>query len=86
MFIEFVTRLIARAKRQLFLIVDCGPAHIAKKTRAFVKSLNGKLQLFYLPHAPVRNPDELVAKHLKADTAGRIAIAGKPGFKRKARS
>jgi len=38
-FIEFVTRLIAGAKREIFLIVDCGPAHIAKKTRAFVESL-----------------------------------------------
>jgi hypothetical protein len=45
-FIEFVTRLIAGAKRENFLIVDCGPAHIAKKTRAFVESLKGKLQLF----------------------------------------
>jgi hypothetical protein len=45
-FIEFVTRLIAGVKREIFLIVDCGPAHIAKKTRAFVESLKGKLQLF----------------------------------------
>jgi hypothetical protein len=36
----------AGAKRENFLIVDCGPAHIAKKTRAFVESLKGKLQLF----------------------------------------
>jgi DDE superfamily endonuclease len=51
--IEFVTRLIANAKREIFLIVDCGPAHIAKKTSAFVESLKGKLQLFYLPpYAP----------------------------------
>ncbi|MGB6699683.1 MAG: transposase [Methylocella sp.] len=52
-FIEFMTRLIAGAKREIFLIVDCGPAHIAKKTRAFVESLKGKLRLFYLPpYAP----------------------------------
>jgi hypothetical protein len=37
------------AKRPVFLIVDRGPAHIAKKTRAFVESLNGSLRLFYLP-------------------------------------
>jgi Winged helix-turn helix/DDE superfamily endonuclease len=48
-FIEFVTRLIAGANLEIFLIVDCGPAQIAKKTRAFVESLKGKLQLFYLP-------------------------------------
>ena len=34
-FIEFLKRLMAGAKRAIFLIVDRGPAHIAKKTRAF---------------------------------------------------
>ena len=32
-FIEFLKRLMAGAKRAIFLIVDRGPAHIAKKTR-----------------------------------------------------
>ena len=60
-FIEFLKRLIAGAKRKVFLIVDRGPAHIAKKTKAFVESQNGKLRLFYLPpYSPDRNPDELV--------------------------
>ena len=36
-FIEFLKRLMAGAKRAIFLIVDRGPAHIAKKTRAFVE-------------------------------------------------
>src|ERR1700704_2123429 len=40
-FIEFLKRLITGAKRAIFLIVDRGPAHIAKKTKAFVESLNG---------------------------------------------
>src|SRR5271166_4093858 len=35
-FIEFLKRMIVGAKRAIFLIVDRGPAHIAKKTRAFV--------------------------------------------------
>ena len=30
-FIEFLKRLMAGAKRAIFLIVDRGPAHIAKK-------------------------------------------------------
>lgn len=86
-FIEFLKRLITGAKRPLFLIVDRGPAHIAKKTKAFVESLNGKLRLFYLPpYSPDRNPDELVWKHLKADTVGRMAITGKADFKTKVRS
>ena len=86
-FIEFLKRLITGAKRAVFLIVDRGPAHIAKKTKAFVESLNGKLRLFYLPpYSPDRNPDELVWKHLKADTVGRMAITDKADFKTKVRS
>ena len=86
-FIEFLKRLIAGASRVIFLIVDRGPAHIARKTRAFVESLNGSLRLFYLPpYSPDRNPDELVWKHLKADTVGRMAITSKDDFKAKVRS
>lgn len=86
-FIEFLKRLIAGAKRPIFLIVDRGPAHIARKTKAFVESLNGSLRLFYLPpYSPDRNPDELVWKHLKADTVGRMAVTSKDDFKAKVRS
>ena len=86
-FIEFLKRMIAGAKRPIFLIVDRGPAHIAKKTRDFVERLNGKLRLFYLPpYSPDRNPDELVWKHLKADTVGRMVITDKADFKAKVRA
>ncbi len=83
-FIEFLKRLLVGATRTIFLIVDRGPAHRAKKTRAFVETLGGKLKLFYLPpYSPDRNPDELVWKHLKADTVGRMVTIGKPDFKSK---
>jgi hypothetical protein len=86
-FIEFLKRMITGAKRPIFLIVDRGPAHIAKKTRTFVESLKGRLRLFYLPpYSPDRNPDELVWKHLKADTIGRMAITDKADFKVKVRA
>jgi transposase len=86
-FIEFLKRLMAGAKREIFLIVDRGPAHIARKTRAFVETLNGKLRLFYLPpYSPDRNPDELVWKHLKTDTVGRMVVISRDDFKRKVRS
>jgi transposase len=86
-FIEFLKRLIAGAKQTIFLIVDRGPAHRAKKTQTFVETLDGKLRLFFLPpYSPDRNPDELVWKHLKADTVGRMAVTGKTDFKRKVRS
>jgi transposase len=86
-FIEFLKRLITGAKHATFLIVDRGPAHVAKKTRAFVESLNGRLRLFYLPpYSPDRNPDELVWKHLKTDTVGRMAVTDKTDFKKKVRA
>ena len=76
-FIEFLKRLLVGATRPIFLIVDRGPAHRAKKTQAFVESLGGRLRLFFLPpYSPDRNPDELVWKHLKADTVGRMAGHG----------
>lgn len=83
-FIEFLKRLIAGARKSIFLIVDRGPAHIAKKTKSFVETLKGKLRLFYLPpYSPDRNPDELVWKHLKADTVGRMVATDKADFKSK---
>ena len=83
-FIEFLKRLIVGAESPIFLIVDRGPAHRSKKTKDFVDSLAGKLQLFFLPpYSPDCNPDELVWKHLKADTVGRMAVTGKKDFKQK---
>lgn len=86
-FIEFIRRLLIGCKNKIFLIVDRGPAHIAKKTKEFVASLEGRLRLFYLPpYSPDRNPDELVWKHLKADTVGRTSITSFDDFKDKVRS
>ena len=83
-FIEFLKRLLVGETRTIFLIVDRGPAHRAKKTKAFVETLGGRLKLFFLPpYSPDRNPDELVWKHLKADTVGRMVVTGKVDFKSK---
>ncbi|MGH6811351.1 MAG: transposase [Methylocella sp.] len=73
--------------RTIFLIVDRGPVHRAKKAAAFVETLGGKLRLYFLPpNSPDRNPYESVWKHLKPDTVGRMAITGKDDFNRKVRS
>ena len=83
-FIEFLKRLLVGARKPIFLIVDRGPAHRSKKTKAFVQTLGDRLKLFFLPpYSPDRNPDELVWKHLKADTAGRMAVTSKADFKNK---
>jgi transposase len=86
-FIEFLKRLMVGSKNKIFLIVDRGPAHVAKKTKAFVASVGDRLRLFYLPpYSPDKNPDELVWKHLKADTVGRASIVTLDDFKQKVRS
>ena len=82
-FIEFLKRLMVGATHSIFLIVDRGPAHRAKKTKAFVETLGGELRLFFLPpYSPDRNPDELVWKHLKADTVGRCRNSELRGLQR----
>jgi transposase len=86
-FIEFLKRLMVGSKNKIFLIVDNGPAHVSKKTKAFVVGLGGRLRLFYLPpYSPERNPDELVWKHLKADTVGRSMITSFNDFRNKVKS
>ena len=86
-FIAFLRRLMIGSQNRIFLIVDRGPAHIAKKTKAFIASLGGQLRLFYLPpYSPDTNPDELVWKHLKADTVGRTSITSFDDFNQKVRS
>jgi hypothetical protein len=46
-----------------------------------VETLGGKLKPFFLPqYSPDRNPDELVWKHLKADTLGRMVTTSKADF------
>lgn len=82
-FIEFLKRLLVGATRKVFLIVDRGPAHRAKKTKEFVASLDGALTLFYLPpYSPDLNPDELVWSHVKGRNVGRTATIDKQSFKR----
>jgi transposase len=86
-FIALLKRLVADAKRTIFTLCRSRPGHRAKKTQALVETPGGKLQLYFLPpYAPDRNRDELVWKHLKADTAGPMAGAGKDDCQRKVRS
>ena len=63
------------------------PADLAEKTRACVECQHGRLRLFFLPpYSLDRNPDELVWKHLKADTVGRMTITDKADFESQGRA
>ena len=48
-FIEFLKRLVRGSPRKIFLICDGHPVHRARKVATFVASLEGALQLFFLP-------------------------------------
>lgn len=65
-FIKLLTNFLCRRRGKVFLILDRHPAHIAKTVADFVQSLDGKLELHFLPgYAPELNPDEFVWNHLK---------------------
>ncbi len=47
-----------------------------------LESLNAALRLFYQPpYSPVRDPNEFVRNHLKADTVGRMTVTINHHFK-----
>jgi transposase len=76
-FCEFLRRLVFRARRPMFLILDGHPVHRSAKVRRLVQSLDGKLQLFFLPpYSPELNPDEWVWNDLKNNGVGRMSITG----------
>jgi len=53
-----------------FLVVDNHSSHKSKLVMGYVKSTNGKLELFYIsPYAPQLNPDEQVWKNVKGQAA-----------------
>ncbi|MBN1521286.1 MAG: IS630 family transposase [Candidatus Aureabacteria bacterium] len=83
-FVEFLKRLIYKAKRSIFLIVDGHPIHKAVLVKKYVQSLKGKLRLFFLPpYSPELNPDECVWNHLKNNMMGKSFIAGPQDMKEK---
>ena len=84
-FCSFLKRLLHKAKKGVFLIIDDHPVHRLGKVKKFVESTKGKLRLFYLPpYSPELNPDELVWNTVKAKV-GRSQIKGPDDFHRKTR-
>jgi transposase len=76
-FIEFCKQLMKDAESDIFLIVDGSSVHTAKNVKEFVKSTQGRLQIYFLPpYSPELNPDEWVWKNVKHDTIGRSGIMG----------
>lgn len=65
-FILFLKDFLKGRRRPVFLVVDRHPAHIANVVAEHVQSLQGRLELHFLPgYAPELNPDEFVWNHLR---------------------
>ena len=76
-FVEFLRRLVYRAKRPIFLIVDGHSIHRSGNVSRYLHSLKERLRLFFLPpYSPELNPDELVWNDLKNQGVGRMIIEG----------
>lgn len=66
LFKEFLKDFLKYRRRPVILIVDGHPSHKANLIAKYIKELEGKLELFFLPgYSPDLNPDEFVWNHMK---------------------
>ena len=67
-FVAFLQNFIDSQPGKVFLVVDGHPAHKANVVKAYLKSLQGRLELHFLPpYAPDLNPDEFVWSYMKSN-------------------
>lgn len=65
-FLTFLRRLIYKAHKKIFLIVDNLKVHHAKKVQEWLKKHQARIEIFYLPpYCPEMNPQELVNQEIK---------------------
>lgn len=75
LFIHFLGDFRKRRRQPVFLVLDSLPAHQAKSVERYRESLQGKLELHFLPtYAPDTNPDELVWSHLKQNGTSKTPL------------
>jgi transposase len=75
LFIVFLTRLLRRAERKIFLIVDNLSVHEAAAVEAWLQDKKDRLEIFYLPkYSPELNPDE----YLNCDVKNGVNRQGLP--------
>ena len=82
-FVEFLKRLMHNAPRPIFLILDGGSFHHSRAVKDYVSSLEGKLQLLFLPpYSPELNPDEQVWNYVKHHGVAKAALQGGDDLKK----
>ena len=86
-FVEFLQDFMKGRRERVFLVVDGHPSHKAKKVRAYIQSLRGKLELHFLPpYAPDLNPDEFVWGHAKTNGVSKKPLRQNESLKRRVES
>lgn len=74
-FVKFLTCFMKGRKGPIFLVVDGHPSHRAKLVQHHVESLNGRLEIHFLPgYAPELNPDEFVWNYLKREGVSKTPL------------
>ena len=82
LFLRFLRRLVAGARRKLFLIVDNLRVHRARRVTAWLQAHSERIELFHLPpYAPEHNPDEFLNNDLKQAMARRCIPKDKAALK-----
>jgi transposase len=67
-FVVFLENFMTSQTGKVFLVVDGHPAHKANLVKSYVQSLQGRLELHFLPpYAPDLNPDEFVWSYMKTN-------------------
>ena len=65
-FVVFLMDFMSSQSGKVFLVVDGHPAHKANLVKSYIQSLQGRLELHFLPpYAPDLNPDEFVWSYMK---------------------
>jgi transposase len=68
LFVVFLTRLVAGAKRKIILVVDRLKAHASQEVQAWLYEHRDQLEVVGLPrYAPERNPDEYLNNDVKGN-------------------
>jgi transposase len=74
-FVEFLKAFMRNRRRPVLLVLDGLPAHKARRVAAYVQSLEGALELHFLPgYSPDLNPDEFVWNHLRHHGTPKIPL------------
>lgn len=72
-FIDFLRRLVRKARHKIYLIVDRHPVHRAVKVTKWLNKHEREIRMFFLPdYSPELNPDELLNQDVKSNALGRV--------------